>query len=113
MELLVAVAGAHDAGVEAAENQVVPEEVLEQRQGARVVDAAEEDRVEHRQVGDVPRRSAVGLLGADLLLAADQGLAHLFHFRRVEHRFQHREAVDLDLVDSLFEVVHDSSLSEE
>ena len=106
VQVLEAVAGADDARVEAAQNQRGLEKVFEDGQDARVVDALVEDAIHDREVGHVAGRAAVGVFGAVLLFAADQGLAHGSGGVGIEDIFEQGEAVEFDFLDGLFAFVH-------
>ena len=106
VEALLAVPRPHDAGVEAAEDQAGAEEVLEDGQGPGMVDGRPEHGVQGGQVGHVPGRAPVAVVGADLPLAADEGPPHLRRLRGREHRLEDGEAVDVDLLHRLLDLGH-------
>ena len=64
----------HYAAVQASENQVPAEKVLEDRQRADVVDNRKENRIPPRQVADVATGTGRRPLIAHLFIKADQHL---------------------------------------
>ena len=84
--------------------------MFEDGQDARVVDTLVEDAIHDREVGHVAGRAAMGVFGAVLLFAADQGLAHGRGRVGIEDAFEQGEAVDFDFLDGLFAFVHGNLL---
>ena len=71
-----------------------------------MVQAREEHRVQGRQVGHVPGRTTVPMIGAHLALAPHQGSLHRRHLAGVQHVVDHREPVDVELGQRLFVIGH-------
>lgn len=74
---LVWIARAHDAGIQAAENERFTEIMFQQREDPRMVDGLVKHAIQGRQIGDVACGSAIRGLRTDFPLAAEIGRAHV------------------------------------
>ena len=79
VETLVTVPRTHDPAVQASQDQRRLQVMLEDGQDAGVIDDREEDRVQGRQVGDVPAGTLAFPFFADLFAKAYQHPAHRFY----------------------------------
>ena len=97
---LCGLARPHHPGVQRPEDQVRAHHRLDVGEDGGVVDDGQEHGIERHQVGEVPGGAAVAVLDADVERHFDDVVAHRPGDRGVEDVVDHREAPDLELVES-------------
>ena len=106
VQALHRIAGPHDARVQAAQNDLLAQHILDDGQRAGVIDKRVVKRVKNGQVADMAGLAQKPLLPAELGGPLRQRGPQSLHLRPAQHLFQQREAVNIHLPERLLQCFH-------